>query len=208
MTASKEEYRKRGILFGEGTRVYGKVEFGDDVVIGDYSIIGYDHEQSSYANTVIASGARIGPYSVIYAGASIGARAKIEPYCSVGHGTLIGAQCRLLYRSQLHRDVTVGANSIIGGFLCDRALVGCDCRVFGRFLHRAIPPWTDWDQTIEPAPMVADRVFIGMGAQLIGDIKIGKGSYIAASAIVTRSVPASMFVKGVNQVSPLDLQWT
>ena len=153
MTASKEEYRKRGILFGEGTRVYGKVEFGDDVVIGDYSIIGYDHEQSSYANTV-------------------------------------------------------RANSIIGGFLCDRALVGCDCRVFGRFLHRAIPPWTDWDQTIEPAPMVADRVFIGMGAQLIGDIKIGKGSYIAASAIVTRSVPASMFVKGVNQVSPLDLQWT
>jgi serine acetyltransferase len=81
--------------------------------------------------------------------------------------------------------------------------VGRGCRVFGTLLHRSLPPWTDWNETVEPAPRVADGVFIGMGAQLIGDIEIGQGSYVAAGAIVTRSVPAAMLVKGANDVTPL-----
>ena len=207
MKPNKKEYRKRGVLLGVGTRLYGGVEFGSDVVIGDYSSIGYLHEHSSNVSTVIASGTRIGPYVLIYAGAKIGAQVDVEPYSLVGAFGQIGDRCRILYRCQMYRDVSIGVNSIIGGFLCDHALVGNDCRVFGSLLHRAPVPWTDWDETVEPAPRVADRVFIGMGALLIGDIEIGEGSYVAAGAIVTRSVPASMLVKGTNEVSPLVLPW-
>jgi serine O-acetyltransferase len=47
------------------------------------------------------------------------------------------------------------------------------------------------------APRVGNRVLIGAGAKLIGDIVIGDNSVIGANAVVHTSVPAGHIAVGV-----------
>lgn len=46
------------------------------------------------------------------------------------------------------------------------------------------------DHSIEQMPRVGDRVFIGAGAKVIGDIEIGDDAMIGVNAVITRDVPA------------------
>ena len=43
-------------------------------------------------------------------------------------------------------------------------------------------------------PRIADNVFIGAGARILGDIDIGEGSLIAPNSVVVRSVPPKSIV--------------
>ncbi len=47
------------------------------------------------------------------------------------------------------------------------------------------------------APQLGDNVFIGTGAKLIGDIKIGNNVCIGANAVVTKSFPDNITIGGV-----------
>ena len=47
------------------------------------------------------------------------------------------------------------------------------------------------------APVIGDNCFIGSGAVIIGDIKIGKNVTIGANAVVTKDVPDNATVGGV-----------
>lgn len=53
------------------------------------------------------------------------------------------------------------------------------------------------DQTIRSEPMVEDDVFIGAGAVILGDIRIGAGSSIGANAVVICDVPERSIAVGV-----------
>ncbi len=46
-------------------------------------------------------------------------------------------------------------------------------------------------------PVIGDNVFIGPGAMIIGNIKIGNNVAIGANAVVTKSVPDNAVVAGV-----------
>ena len=46
-------------------------------------------------------------------------------------------------------------------------------------------------------PTIGDNVVIGSGAQIIGPIKIGNGSRIAANAVVVNDVPENTTMVGV-----------
>jgi len=48
------------------------------------------------------------------------------------------------------------------------------------------------------APRIGDRVYIGAGATIIGDINIGDDVIIGANATVTKDVPDGMTVVGNN----------
>jgi serine O-acetyltransferase len=50
------------------------------------------------------------------------------------------------------------------------------------------------------APRVGDRVVIGAGAKIIGEIEIGDDSRIGANAVVVRSVPPGSIAVGVPAV--------
>jgi serine O-acetyltransferase len=50
----------------------------------------------------------------------------------------------------------------------------------------------------EPSfPCIGDNVFIGAGARVLGNIKIGDGAKIGANAVVIKDVPAGATVVGV-----------
>ena len=46
-------------------------------------------------------------------------------------------------------------------------------------------------------PTIGDDVVIGSGAQIIGPVKVGKGSRIAANAVVVNDVPENATMVGI-----------
>ena len=137
-------------------------------------------------------------YVLIYEGTVI-AMDFIEDYCRIGAEVKIGEKCRIMYAANISSETTLGDDCIIAGFCCERAIVGNKVRLFGELIHSHREPNRDWDEVEEDSPKISDNVLIGFGAKVIGGISIGKNSYIAAGAIVTRNVPEAHVVTGINK---------
>jgi len=50
------------------------------------------------------------------------------------------------------------------------------------------------------APTLGERVYVGAGARILGDVNIGDDVIIGANAVVTRDVPAGTTVVGANRI--------
>jgi len=50
------------------------------------------------------------------------------------------------------------------------------------------------------APTIEDDVYIGAGARVLGNIRIGRNAMIGANAVVTRDVPPGATVVGPNRI--------
>lgn len=50
------------------------------------------------------------------------------------------------------------------------------------------------------APIIGDDVYIGAGARVLGDVRIGQGVVIGANAVVTRDIPPGVTVVGANRI--------
>lgn len=55
----------------------------------------------------------------------------------------------------------------------------------------------EYNEIRGPVPVIGDRVFIGTGAKIIGDIVIGDDVIVGANAVVISDVPARSVVAGV-----------
>ena len=72
------------------------------------------------------------------------------------------------------------------------ASVGNDCTL----LHQVtIGSNIGSQKTLLAAPKVGNRVFIGAGAKIIGDLEIGADAVIGANALVLDNVPADARVR-------------
>ena len=58
----------------------------------------------------------------------------------------------------------------------------------------------DKDQRESVAPVIGNDVYIGAGARVLGDVRIGDGVTIGANAIVTQDVPPGVTVVGANRI--------
>lgn len=188
-------------------KLYGKVKIGERVRIGDYTIIGLGSHLNEFINkyettTMIGDECIIGSHVIINRGTNIGNKTKIEDFCKIGENVKIGVNCYILYGAKIYDDTKIGAGSIVGGFVCERAIIDNNVRMFGELLHVHREPHLGWDDVIEESPVIENNVFIGFGAKIIGGIKIGKHSYIAAGAIVTKDVPSKSVVAGINKIVP------
>ncbi|HEV7979093.1 DapH/DapD/GlmU-related protein [Amycolatopsis sp.] len=158
--------------------------------------------------TFVGERCDIGHFCVIGEESHIGEGSIIDAYCMVEGGVTLGKNVLLTHRASVGAKVTIGDNCIIGGTLiCEKSQMGNNCRVFGSLTHRQLNPTLNWDaeEAEEPAPILADNVFVGWGATIIGGVNIGEGSYICAGATVTKDVPAHHIVTGTNQIqAPAD----
>lgn len=71
---------------------------------------------------------------------------------------------------------------------------------FCTIMHNVTIGSDEHKENYRTAPRIGDRVYIGAGAVVIGDIEIGDGVIIGANATVTKSVPAGRIVVGNNRV--------
>lgn len=74
-----------------------------------------------------------------------------------------------------------------------RVLIGDDVVIYDTHFHQTVP-----GEVVEPAPIrIEDDVWLGNGAMILPGVSIGRGSVVAARAVVTRSVPEGAVVAGV-----------
>ncbi|RJQ77662.1 acetyl/acyl transferase [Pseudonocardiaceae bacterium YIM PH 21723] len=194
--------------------LYGPATFDDSVVLGEHCVLGYPKEQriraeqqqpgSMSAGSPIVIGPRslLANHVVIYEGVRIGADCVVEDRVRVGYDCAIGERTRLAYGAYICDRVEIGSDACIAGFVCDGAVIGARSTVMGELVHEYSAPHRDWWEVDEAPPVIEPDSVVGYGARVIGGVRIGPRSYVAAGAIVTKDVPPEHIVTGVNVHTP------
>lgn len=174
--------------FGEGAKVYpnekGAVVFGEwkavqaalsEAKIEDY-VVENDRRNSAIPLLDMKNiKARIEPGAIIRDQVEIGDNAVIMMGASINIGSVVG------------EGTMIDMNVVMGG----RATVGKNCHIgAGAVLAGVVEP-----PSAQPV-IVEDDVVIGANAVILEGVRVGKGSVVAAGAIVTEDVPENKVVAG------------
>ncbi|MDE2383706.1 MAG: bifunctional UDP-N-acetylglucosamine diphosphorylase/glucosamine-1-phosphate N-acetyltransferase GlmU [Alphaproteobacteria bacterium] len=147
---------------GKDVVVEPNVFFGPGVVVGDdVEILANSHIEG----TVISSGARIGPFARLRPGAEIGENAHIGNFVEVKKA-VIGKGAKANHLTYIG-DAVVGAGSNIGA-----GTITCNYDGYEKHLTE-----------------IGENVFVGSNTSLVAPVKVGAGSNIAASSVITREIP-------------------
>jgi len=139
---------------------------------------------------------------VIYEGVQVGDNCVIEDQVRIGYDTQIGSGTRLVYGAYICDRVRIGVNARVAGFLCDGTVIGDRSTVMGELVHEYTRPHEGWWETDEEPPVIEADTVVGYGARVVGGVRIGPCSYVAAGAVVTKDVPPLHVVMGTNVQIP------
>jgi acetyltransferase-like isoleucine patch superfamily enzyme len=158
--------------------------------------------------TSIHSSVSMGQYVLVGSGCAVEEGCVLDHFTWIENGVRIGAGTLVTYRAHIANDVMIGSACVIGGYLGEFSRIGDQSRVFGSLVHRHAQTNIAWDDeaAAEAAPVLGARVFVGFGAVIVGGVTIGDDTYIAANAVVTKSIPAGKLVVDTNRVFELS-EW-
>ncbi|MGM9479961.1 N-acetyltransferase [Roseateles sp. NT4] len=183
------------VSIGPFTIVHDDVEIGDGSRIDGHCEIGYPTPLAQGRPLVIGAGAVIRSHSVFYAGSRFGTglvtghRVTVRELTEAGQGFQIGTladiqgHCRVGHHVRTQSSVTIGQQSVIGDFvwLFPGVLLTNDPN----------PPSNELlGVTLE------DYVVVAVKATLLPGVTIGRGSFIAAHALVGQDMPEDSLVSG------------
>lgn len=195
-------------------KIYKNVKVPNDVHIGEFSIIGKPSRPHKYTNkdnppikttglkTSISKGCYIGTHVLIEEDVKIGQDCVIESKSVIEKGTIIGKNSFIVHGAWILQNVSISENCIIAGLVSEDSIIGDNCRIFGSLLHKQVNPNLPWDENIEPSPILSDNVIVGIGAKVIGSVKINRNVFICSNAIVTKDIPSFSIVKSTNNIIP------
>jgi len=147
-------------------RSYTVVEnctFGDRVLLRQSCIL---------SDTVVADGAKIGPFAHLRPGSDIGEDAHVGNFVETKKARL-GKGAKANHLTYLG-DAEVGAGSNIGA-----GVITCN-----------------YDGVHKHATRIGEGVFVGSDSTLVAPISIDDGAYIGAGSCITRDVPAGALAIG------------
>ncbi len=116
---------------------------------------------------------------------------------------IISQTSRFLTGIEIHPGAKIGKNFFIdhgmGVVVGETSEIGNDVTMYHAVTLGGISPSIDSERQRHEKrhPTIGNNVVIGSGAQIIGPIKIGDGSRIAASAVVIKDVPENTTMFGV-----------
>lgn len=216
MFVSKKASLDEPVYLGRDVSIYGNVSIGKNTVIEEGCVIGKpdmygvarmdpsvmksadDFDEYSSRSTKLGEGVRLGSRTLIYEGSVLADAVETEDMVRIGWDSKIGEATRCMYSAQVYCYVMVGSECRIAGFVGDNTVIGDKVSMFGTISHD-YPAWNN-QYEYRPHAMLEDEVVVGFGAQVVGGVTVGKGSYVASNAVVTRSVPADRIVFGINRV--------
>ena len=113
-----------------------------------------------------------------------------------GLARFLHSQNSEVFMADIHPSATIGKRFFIasasGVVIGETARVGDDVS-----MAHFVTLGGNGKDTGDRHPKVADGVFLGAGAQIIGNITVGEGSVVAANAVVVKPVPPFSRVAGV-----------
>jgi acetyltransferase-like isoleucine patch superfamily enzyme len=188
--------------------VYAGVELGEDVVIGDYAVVGKQPvlgPRSTAAREelpplVVGDGARILAGAIVFAGSRL------------GEGVIVGDQACVRERCGLAEEVVIGR----GAFVENDVVVGARTKIQANAYVTAyslleedvfVAPCvvttndnsmgrTEERHAQRKGPTIRRGARIGGGAVLLPGIEIGEEAFVGAGAVVLADVPARAVVVG------------
>jgi len=189
--------------------IYPEVEVETAVSIGEFSIIGKPPRLPSIdgrqvdarprlGSTVIGRGSALGSYVLVEQGARIGPGCVVETGSVIESRVSIGEGSFIVHGARVGADASIGSDCVIGGLVAERSVIGNHCRVLGSLIHRQLDPTVDWDEALEPSPVLDAHVFVATTALVIGQVKLSSHVYVVAGAVVTKDVPPHSIVHGRN----------
>lgn len=122
-----------------------------------------------------------------------GVPARIEPGAIIRENVSIGKNAVVMMGAIINIGAVVGDGTMIdmGAVLGGRATVGNNCHIgAGAVLAGVIEPASAVPVVVE------DDVLVGANAVIIEGVHVGRGSVVAAGAVVIEDVPAKMVVAG------------
>lgn len=196
----------------------GPVTIGVFTLFGEHCVLGYAKERRARewqrcgdvgppSPVVIGDRCMLFNHVVVYEGCSIGDECVLEDRVRVGYDTRMGPGSRLMYGAYVCDRVSIGSEARVAGFVCDGTSIGDRSTVMGDLVHEYSRPHAGWWETDEDPPVIEADTVVGYGARVIGGVRVGPCSYVAAGAVVTRDVPPEHVVTGVNIHTPAS-QWT
>ncbi|USZ14497.1 UDP-3-O-(3-hydroxymyristoyl)glucosamine N-acyltransferase [Moraxella sp. FZFQ2102] len=150
---------------------------GERVSIGHYAVIG--------EGAVIADGVSLGAHAVIADGAIIGADSMIASHVFIGHGCVLGARVRVHSHASIGSEGFGFAPAVSADGLqwqritqLGRVIIGDDVRIGSS---------TCIDRGAVEDTVIGDHVIIDNLVQIAHNVRIGRGTAIAAKAGIAGS---------------------
>ena len=116
---------------------------------------------------------------------------------------IISQTTRFFTGIEIHAGAKIGKNLFIdhgmGVVIVEASEIGDDVTIYHAVTLGGISPSVDSERQRHEKrhPTIGDNVVIGSGAQIIGPVKVGNGSRIAANAVVVNDVPNDATMVGV-----------
>lgn len=120
-------------------------------------------------------------------------QARIEPGAIIRDQVHIGNNAVIMMGAVINIGASIGEGTMIdmGVIIGGRGTVGNNCHIgAGAVIAGVIEPPSATPVIIE------DDVLVGANAVILEGVRIGKGSVVAAGAVVTQDVPANVVVAG------------
>lgn len=120
-------------------------------------------------------------------------QARIEPGAIIRDQVHIGNNAVIMMGAVINIGASIGEGTMIdmGVIIGGRGTVGDNCHIgAGAVIAGVIEPPSATPVIIE------DDVLVGANAVILEGVRIGKGSVVAAGAVVTQDVPANVVVAG------------
>ena len=103
------------------------------------------------------------------------------------------------------KDRPLFPHGLNGIFISGKAKIGKNCTIYQQV---TIGSNLLQDSPNKGAPVIGDNVFVGAGAKIIGNVKVGNNCRIGANAVVAKSIPENSVVvpmmRFIEKSTPLD----
>ena len=173
-------------------------EIGEGSIIEDGATIGHPYGKDSGVT-------RIGKQSIVRRGTILYTDVEFGDYFQTGHNAVVRAEvkggdhCCVFHNVVLEGRITLGhgVRLMAGVYLPTTTTLGNDVFVGPgtTFLNdRLASRYTEMPDV--QGATVEDDVVIGGGVTVLPGIRIGRGSFIAAGALVTKDIPPESLVVG------------
>ena len=123
--------------------------------------------------------------------------ARVEPGAVIRDGAKIGKDAVIMMGAVINIGAVVGARTMIdmNAVLGARAIIGRDCHIgAGAVIAGVLEP-----PSRKPV-VVRDHVLVGANAVVLEGVTVGRGSVVAAGAVVIKNVPSGVVVAGIPAV--------
>ena len=188
--------------------VYPGTELGEDVVIGDYAVVGKQPTlgprstaaRGELAPLVVGDGARILTGAVVFAGSTlasgviVGDQACVRERCRLDEEVVIGRGALVENDTRIGARTRVQANAYITAYCTleeDVFIAPCVVTTNDNYMGR-----TEKRLELLRGPTIRRGARIGGGAVLLPGIEIGEEAFVGAGAVVLEDVPARAVVVG------------